>query len=230
MKKPEKKSYIPIIQRFSELVILSREILFGVNTGDFFKRKTQKEERSKYSKLNDEQKKEYILKPVNYFYSFKLLSIFWAQFILEFLAFIGFVIISFFSLKKIVYYSWTSLSPSNNDFDISYFISKIISYVELLFLAPLAYLIINGFLRIIFARYPNVFSKEAIDPNKFKAKYFFISSLLGVIATSMVKIIIGTPLNFLTWKSFFFCAGFPIIAHIIVFFVILKFYKILSNH
>lgn len=229
MKKPE-TSFIPIVQRFSEIVELSREILFGVHTDDYLKRKMQKTERLDYKTLEEIEKKKYVEKPVNYFYSIKLLIIFWTQFILELLAFVGFVLISFYSVKKIIYYSWTSLRPNNPDFDISYFIGKIISYVELLFLAPLAYLIINGFLRIIFARYPQTFSKEAIDPNKFKAKYFFISSLLGVIATSMVKIIIDTPENFSTWKSFFFCAGFPIIAHIIVFFVILKFYKILSNH
>jgi hypothetical protein len=152
----------------------------------------------------------------------------WGQVILHFFA-ILLTLILFASGVVQFGYSIISFFEKN---DLICFINNILYSFELFFMAPIPFLIIFAHKNNIKRAFPNLINKEnglPIDPiDERIAKKTFISSIIGILITSILKFFIDILHDYkefeISWQFF------AIIVSIFLFLIILIFYfKLLST-
>jgi len=161
-------------------------------------------------------------------YNFQIITISWIQYLIEFFCILFLLLIACTSLYKLTEtlfcYLYNKDPNSSNTF-----IGGIISGIEYLFLAPLPYLISVGYLRTYTLRHPLNFDRKFVAFERLQEKKFFIGSLIGIVATNLVKVLLNLPNNYFVWRAIFINLIFPILAHIAVISVLIYFYNKLSK-
>ncbi|WP_417214745.1 hypothetical protein [Bizionia sp.] len=160
---------------------------------------------------------------INPAFNLKFTVAVWIHYILEFFALIFLAILAIYSIGKSLYHIL--------DYHYKHSLTEIIESFELLFLAPIPYLIVNGYLGFYKIRYDKTLGSSGVKHDSFREKIYFVSSLSGVIITSLASKIlkfenIYEPED---WLCLIMYLITPIVLHILTLFILIYYYNYLNK-